>query len=193
MGLIDKFVFAFYRVLNPFYFRLKGVVIHGRIRAIGFPIIRNNGNIELGRGVDMRSISRYTAMGVSQRCFLHTLVPEGCIRVGEHTGMSGVTICSKELVEIGCRVQIGSGVAIFDTDFHSIDHEVRGTAKDLELACSRPVLIGNDVFIGARSIVCKGVTIGARSIVGAGAVVVKDIPSDSVAAGNPARVIKTLV
>jgi acetyltransferase-like isoleucine patch superfamily enzyme len=54
------------------------------------------------------------------------------------------------------------------------------------------VIIEDDVFIGARSVICKGVTIGARSIIAAGSVVVKDIPADCIAGGNPCKVIKYL-
>ena len=64
MELIDYIVFAFYRFLNPLNYKLKRVLLLGSVRAVGFPIIRIDGLIELGRGVDMRSISRYTAMGV---------------------------------------------------------------------------------------------------------------------------------
>ena len=52
------------------------------------------------------------------------------------------------------------------------------------------IMIGNNVWIGANSIILKGVTIGARSIIGAGSVVTKDIPADCIAAGNPCHVIK---
>lgn len=57
---------------------------------------------------------------------------------------------------------------------------------------NKPIVIEDDVLIGARSIVLKGVTIGARSVIGAGSVVVKDIPADCIAAGNPCKVIKYL-
>ena len=53
-----------------------------------------------------------------------------------------------------------------------------------------PIVIEDDVFIGANSIICKGVHIGARSIIAAGSVVVKDIPRDEVWGGNPARFIR---
>ena len=57
---------------------------------------------------------------------------------------------------------------------------------------SAPIVIEDDVWVGAHSIILKGVTIGARSIIGAGSVVTKNIPPDCVAAGNPCRVIKSL-
>ena len=189
MELIDYIVFAFYRFLNPLYFKLKRVRLLGRVRAVGFPIIRNDGLIELGRGVDMRSISRYTAMGVERACFLYTITPESVIRVGDSTGMSGVVICAKQSVAIGDRVQLGSGVIICDTDFHALNYRLRGTAEDLLHAASAPVAIGNDCFIGARAMVLKGVQIGARAIVGAGAVLTKDVPAGAIVAGNPAKVI----
>ena len=54
-----------------------------------------------------------------------------------------------------------------------------------------PIVIEDDVWMGAHCIVLKGVRIGARSVIGAGSVVTKDIPSDSIAVGNPARVVRT--
>ena len=53
-----------------------------------------------------------------------------------------------------------------------------------------PVIIGNNVWIGGGAIICPGVTIGDRCVIGAGSVVTKDVPDDSVAVGNPARVIR---
>ncbi|MDA8876461.1 hypothetical protein N9H94_03425 [Akkermansiaceae bacterium] len=69
-------------------------------------------------------------------------------------------------------------------------HEVPlGCDREIETA---PITIGRKAFIGARSIILKGVTIGEGSVIGAGSVVVSDIPPHVIAAGNPARVIKNL-
>ena len=92
---------------------------------------------------------------------------------------------------IGSRTLIGGGTKIYDTDFHSLDHRQRGD-YGRETAVTKPVRIGEDVFIGAHSIILKGVTIGDRSIVGAGSVVTKAIPADEVWAGNPARCIRRI-
>ena len=56
----------------------------------------------------------------------------------------------------------------------------------------KPITVGSDVWIGGHVTVCPGVTIGDNVVIGAGSVVVHDIPSDSVAVGNPARVVKSL-
>jgi len=75
-----------------------------------------------------------------------------------------------------------------------LDHLSRRAAMPDAPACkTAPIAIGDDVLIGANAIILKGVTIGDRSIVGAGAVVaLKNIPPDSLVAGNPARIPKSL-
>lgn len=71
-----------------------------------------------------------------------------------------------------------------------MDSQVRRSSN--EGTKSAPVVIEDDVWVGAHCIILKGVTIGARSIIGAGSVVTKSIPADCVAAGNPCKVIKLL-
>ena len=90
-------------------------------------------------------------------------------------------------VNIGSRTMLGPGVQIY-TATHPVDHQER--ASGLEFA--KPVTIGKDVWIGGNAIICPGVTIGDRSVIGAGSVVIKDIPADVVAAGNPCKVIREL-
>jgi maltose O-acetyltransferase len=70
-----------------------------------------------------------------------------------------------------------------------MDHAER--ASGLELA--RPITIGEDVWIGGSVVICPGVRVGDRTVIGAGSVVTRDIPADVFAAGNPCRVIRTLV
>lgn len=80
-----------------------------------------------------------------------------------------------------------------DTDAHSLNYfDRRDGDVDMSNRVDRPIVIEDDVLIGAYAIVLKGVTIGARSVIGAGSVVTKDVPADCVAAGNPAKVIKFL-
>jgi acetyltransferase-like isoleucine patch superfamily enzyme len=69
----------------------------------------------------------------------------------------------------------------------------RRTANPKPVIATAPVKIGAHVWIGFNSIILKGVTIGDRSVVAAGSVVTKDIPADVLVAGNPARVIRSLV
>ncbi|WP_290369083.1 DapH/DapD/GlmU-related protein [Sphingobium sp. CECT 9361] len=81
---------------------------------------------------------------------------------------------------------------VFDTDFHNHLPQGRRYGKPDWRAISRPVSIGDDVFIGTRAIVQKGVTIGDGAIVAAGSVVTKDVPPRSIVAGNPACMVRML-
>lgn len=104
--------------------------------------------------------------------------------------MSSTRLWIHESARIGNNVKSGGCVLITDTDAHPMDYVARRSSNDGTK--SAPVVIEDDVWVGAHCIILKGVTIGARSIIGAGSVVTKSIPADCVAAGNPCRVIKNL-
>lgn len=95
-------------------------------------------------------------------------------------------------------MKVGGDCIIMDTDAHNLDHLTRrshvltpeGYSVDGVSAATAGIIIEDDVLIGTRCIILKGVTIGARSVIGSGSVVTKSIPSDSIAAGNPCRVIR---
>jgi len=89
-------------------------------------------------------------------------------------------------VTIGDYVFLGPGVQIY-TATHPLEARLRRTHESGE-----PVTIGDDVWIGGGAILCPGVTIGDRSVIGAGSVVTRDVPADSLAVGNPCRVIRRL-
>ena len=93
----------------------------------------------------------------------------------------------------GAKVEFGDNVFIapncgFYTAGHPLDYKTRN--KGLEYA--KPIKVGNNVWIGGNVIVLPGVTIGDNVVIGAGSVVNKDIPSNSVAVGNPCKVIKEI-
>ena len=90
-------------------------------------------------------------------------------------------------VTIGNNVLFGPSVQIY-TATHPISAAIR--RKWLESA--KPITIGSDVWVGGGAIICPGVTIGDRSVIGAGSVVTRDVPSDVIVVGNPARVVRML-
>lgn len=86
-----------------------------------------------------------------------------------------------------------------DSDAHNLDYRIRASkelidkiSKDALTAKTSPIVIEDDVLIGMRCIILKGVTVGARSVIGSGSIVTKSIPSDCIAAGNPCKVIRLL-
>lgn len=116
--------------------------------------------------------------------------PGATLTIGNNVGMSSTRLWIHESARIGNNVKIGGCVLITDTDAHPMDYMARRSSN--EGTKSAPVVIEDDVWVGAHCIILKGVTIGARSIIGAGSVVTKSIPADCVAAGNPCKVIKSL-
>lgn len=91
-------------------------------------------------------------------------------------------------ITIGNNVMFGPRVGLY-TAGHPLDSKVR---NEDQLEFGAPIVIGNNVWLGANVSVLPGVTIGDNTVVGSGAVVTKDLPANSVAVGNPAKVIKTL-
>jgi carbonic anhydrase/acetyltransferase-like protein (isoleucine patch superfamily) len=115
---------------------------------------------------------------------------DAVIRIGENCAFSNnVSIIAVQSVEIGPACLIGDLVSIIDSDFHGIAPDQRRSGP-IQTA---PVKLERNVWLGSRVIVQKGVTIGANSIVAPNAVVTSFIPPDSIAAGIPAKVIKSLV
>ncbi len=90
-------------------------------------------------------------------------------------------------IRIGRHTLIGPKVQLL-TAHHPFDATERATQRE----AGRPITVGDHCWLGGGAIVCPGVTIGDGCIVGAGAVVTKDLPSRSLAVGNPARVVRTL-
>jgi acetyltransferase-like isoleucine patch superfamily enzyme len=121
------------------------------------------------------------------RCRIATLAAGAEIILGNDVGLSSVIICAAKRVEIGEGTMVGGGAMILDTDFHHRNPD--GTWGSNATLVSKPVCIGKNCFIGARSIILKGVTLGDGAVVGAGAVVVRDVPAGTTVGGNPAKII----
>lgn len=96
---------------------------------------------------------------------------------------SNIKIRCHERIEIGENVAISHDVTIMDSDAHE------GLWEGYEK--TKPIKIGNHVWIGTRVTILKGVTIGDNAIIAAGSVVTKDVPNNTIVAGVPAKVIKT--
>lgn len=111
----------------------------------------------------------------------------GRVDIGDYVLISpGTQIISSRSIAIGANTMIASGVYISDSDWHGTYDRLR------EAGAAKPIVLEENVWLGVRVIVGKGVTIGRNSIIGAGSVVTKDIPANVIAAGNPAAVKRAL-
>jgi acetyltransferase-like isoleucine patch superfamily enzyme len=93
---------------------------------------------------------------------------------------------SAKSIIIGDACMIAHGAYISDADWHGIYDRAEPVGN------TKPVIFEDNVWIGDSAIICKGVRIGKNSIIGAGAVVTKDVPPNSIFAGNPAKLVKEL-
>lgn len=135
----------------------------------GVRVMKNNGTISLGERVLLHRYVKLSAYG-------------GKIEIGNNTYIGDRTeIHSGESVKIGNGVNIAWDCNILDRDYHAFDSE-----KEVV----KPVIISDHVWIGARSIILKGVTIGEGAVVAAGSVVTRSVPPKCLVAGNPAKVVR---
>lgn len=117
---------------------------------------------------------------------LQARYPYSIIKIGSNTIFSNdVTIIAVNEISIGDNCLIGDRVTIFDCDFHEVNPDTRRDSYGK----SGNVIIGNNVWIGTGVTILKGVKIGDNSIISANSVVTKDIANDSIAAGNPAKIV----
>lgn len=185
-------------LIGTFVFRLKclvfGVSAGKKVRCFGPVILLRAPGSRVTIGDNVRFVSRSsrgTAASIYSACKLRTHVNSARIVIGSDVGLNGTSVTARSrTITIGAGTMIGPNVTIVDSDFHETwPPEARLTSPGLEN--DRDVTIGENVWIGIGSIILKGVTVGDNSVVGAGSVVAKDVPENSLAAGNPAKVIKT--
>ncbi len=159
--------------------RLRRCSRVGRLpRVYGRPRINNFGEIVIGNKF------RYLSNTVTSEMVAYR---GGRIEIGDNVFVNyGTSFSAHQLVRIGNDCQIGSYVCLMDNDYHRIEDRT-------QLSESIPIILGNNVWLGVRVIVLKGVTIGENSVIGSGSVVTKDVPPNCVAAGMPAKVIRTFV
>ena len=165
-------------VLRARWYLRRATGLGWRVRVWGRPRINVwEGQLRVADRVRIVSTVATTAIDIT-----------GTLEIGERVFINyGCSISASELVRIGPRCSLGPHVMIMDNGFHRLEPERRD-----ERPASRPVVLEENVWLGARVIVLPGVTIGAHSVIGAGSVVTRDVPPRSLAAGQPARVLRTL-
>lgn len=186
-----KFFFrGFNYLFNRWTFSINRVTIINNWRVNGRIFIQNHGKLEIGEKFMVNSGKRYNPIGGDIITRLITQ-SNSKLSIGNNVGISNSTIFCTDSIEIRDNVYIGGGCKIWDTDFHSINSNERIHLDDKGIKTA-PILIDVNVFVGANTIILKGVKIGKNAVIGAGSIVTKDIPHNEIWAGNPAKFIKKI-
>lgn len=165
-----------------------------RVSIVGTPIVdvRRGARIVIGDEVTLNSSNRGYHLNMHSPVKLLADRPGATISIGEKTRIHGSCLHAYSSISIGRRCLIAANCQLADGNGHDLSFE------DVEnrintIGDSFPIVVEDCVWIGSNCIVLPGVTIARGAVVGAGSVVTKDIPPMVVAAGNPARVIRTAV
>lgn len=168
-------------------------VKHQGFRTNGIPyvMVAIGGKCSIGKNFAMNNGAKGNPIGSFRRCTF--FVNRGAtLTIGDNVGISQTALVCQKSITILNNVKIGGGTCVYDTDFHSLDPLIRASSEDTKHRVDKPILIKDNAFIGAHSIILKGVTIGENSIIGAGSVVTKSVPDNQIWAGNPAKFIKQI-
>ncbi|MFA5776246.1 MAG: acyltransferase [Patescibacteria group bacterium] len=172
--IISKMFIVYYKMLHGKHVSFgNGLLINHKFK------LRGQGKLIVGDGCNL------WAHEESNKFFLYSDKAES--RIGEGSRLNGITIHCLEKVSLGNNCLAGSSI-IMDTDFHEFrdpSHILYNNPR------SKPVTVGNNVWLCGQSVLLKGSKIGDNSVVGFRAVVTKSFPNDVVIAGNPARIVKS--
>lgn len=160
------------------------------LKILGVFRIRVNGVLEIGANFSGNGGPYFNPIGGSDSCLRFIVNRNGRLTIGSNVGMSNVSIVCWELIDIGDNTIIGGGTRLWDTDFHNTSASVR--CYDNDFASTRPIIVGENVFIGGGCIILKGTRIGDNSVIAAGSVVSGLIPDNEIWGGNPCKFIKKL-
>lgn len=197
---LPKIQKTFYRYYNRFCFSLAGVRFGKNLQVFNKVYLIGKGNISIGDDFFFTSGSCINSICRNIRGAMYVPLPESQIKIGDRVGISSACLWANERITIGNDVNIGGDCLIIDNDAHPHNYMKRrkvyveevGKEAYYRIIPTAPVEIGDDVWIGARCQILKGVHIGERSIIAAGSVVTKDVPADCIAGGNPCKVIRRL-
>lgn len=190
----------YYKYWNRLYFFLLGIKYGKNLRVTNKIYVRGIGEIIIGDNFLYTSGDCFNSICRNIRGAFFLATPSARIIIGDRVGISSACLWAMDSITIGNDVNIGGDCLIMDNDAHPHDFIERkrdyrrkiSKQAYLHTIPSAPITIGDDVWIGARCQILKGVHIGDRSIIAAGSIVTKDVPADVVAGGIPCEVIHKL-
>lgn len=190
----------FYSHYNKLLFWANGIQFGRNMQVLDKMYVLGKGKVNIGDDFRFTSGDSINPICRNIRGAIYTVTPLSRIEIGNRVGISSACLWAKERITIGNDVNIGGDCLIMDNDAHPHDYLQRhriyakevGQQEYLKTIPTAPIQIDDDVWIGARCQILKGVHIGARSIIAAGSVVTKDIPADVIAGGIPCKIIRSL-
>jgi acetyltransferase-like isoleucine patch superfamily enzyme len=170
---------------------MRNVEVSGTLILSGRPLIdiHKGSKLYIDDGVTLNSRNKGYHINMHSPVKLFADRPGAVIKIGKKTRIHGTCIHAYSSIEIGSNCLIAANCQIFDGSGHDLSFPDVAARIRTKGDC-RPIRIGDNVWIGANSIILPGVTIGMGSVIAAGSVVAKSVPAMVVAGGNPARVIK---
>lgn len=184
---IKNVYFNFY---NTSYLKYCGAQLGSNLIILGETQLYIKGKTDISIGNNCNIRSRYQG-GHLSHCRPSSIVvrPNAKLQIGNNVGMTSVVLYCFNSIIIGNYVKIGSGAILLDSDAHSMDFEIRRTPEDHANRMDAPIIIEDDVFIGADAFIMKGVTIGRGAMVSVRSVVRSSIPPYAIVLGNPAKIV----
>ena len=190
--MISRIIIKLNILRNRLLFNQPCIQVGNNLMVMGPINLIVRGELVIGENLNLISGNMMNTLGRNLKSAIR-VDKNAQIIIGNNVGMSCVSIWSKEKIVIGDNVKLGANVQVFDSDMHSLNYKLRRNINtDGINAKSAPIIIEDDVFIGANSIITKGVRIGKRSIIATGSVVIKSVPENEIWGGNPAKFIKTI-
>lgn len=174
---------------NILYAKFIGVHILGHVKFNGWTSFfrSTDSKLDIGKNCIFNSVCYKNHIGINHRCILSVTPPDdskkGVLKIGDNCGFSGTSIWCFDKIIIGNNVRCGANTLIMDGDAHF---------EDPRTSNPQPIILKDNVFLGANVVVKKGVTIGENTVIGMNSVVTHDIPANSIAVGIPCKVIKTI-
>lgn len=191
---------AFYQYYHRVSFTLWGIEFGRNMKVYNKIYVGGKGSIKIGDNFEFTSGGNINPISRNIRGALYVRLEKSQIEIGDNVGISSACLWAQDSITIGNNVNIGGDCLIMDNDAHPHDFLKRrnsyleqvGLETCLNDIPAAPIVIEDDVWIGARCQILKGVHIGARTIIAAGSIVTKDIPADVLAGGIPCRIIRDL-
>ena len=178
----NKLLYAIYSPIVWVKLRLNGVITVGKSFWIGLPYISRHKKSTIQINGRCRFSGKQTSnpLGNNHKCMISTLRENAKVEIANGCGFSGITISCANSIKLYHNVRCGANVSIMDHDGHW---------DDFRSAEPKGIIIEDNVWVGANSIIMKGVVIGRCAVIGAGCVLRNSVPPYSIVIGNPSKIV----